>query len=498
MAGTVTSAEGVGSLVGWPVRRVRRLGRWLGEASTAAGRARLMERSGFQGALFHSWLFPITRHGKLLLCAFAMTALPAGISLDVPMYEVTVGVVCLLVVTTGVGSLYRLARTTVSGSFPATVVAGEMLVGLFRVENRSRVNLYDVAIGCFRPPRALTPLSDESAWGRVGAGTGIELPVQLMSSRRGRYRLPPVRVYSLFPFGIGRTEVARLPWSSVLVLPRVPRVEFSAATGAMDVAEDASELKRGRTDATEYLGSRDYVLGDEPRMIDHRAWARSGRPVVREWGVPAQRGCVVVLDDRAAAHLPTPWPGLSRARATGSEPEEWLWRIFVPIGQATRNWWRRQVAWLEWWTEAATLPAYRSLAGDAAAGLVCGLVADRTSRRESCQLVCGPGSERVFDLDSGGESFEAAWEFLAELLFAGARTVEPLEKRLATLLEAGPREIWLVTCRPDEESQGLVARLREAGHTVRPLAISVQGARAPDGFTAVAVEAVAGGVVHVE
>ena len=488
MAGTVTSAEGVGSLVGWPVRRVRRLGRWLGEASTAAGRARLMERSGFQGALFHSWLFPITRHGKLLLCAFAMTALPAGISLDVPMYEVTVGVVCLLVVTTGVGSLYRLARTTVSGSFPATVVAGEM-VGLFRVENRSRVNLYDVAIGCFRPPRALTPLSDESAWGRVGAGTGIELPVQLMSSRRGRYRLPPVRVYSLFPFGIGRTEVARLPWSSVLVLPRVPRVEFSAATGAMDVAEDASELKRGRTDATEYLGSRDYVLGDEPRMIDHRAWARSGRPVVREWGVPAQRGCVVVLDDRAAAHLPTPWPGLSRARATGSEPEEWLWRIFVPIGQATRNWWRRQVAWLEWWTEAATLPAYRSLAGDAAAGLVCGLVADRTSRRESCQLVCGPGSERVF---------EAAWEFLAELLFAGARTVEPLEKRLATLLEAGPREIWLVTCRPDEESQGLVARLREAGHTVRPLAISVQGARAPDGFTAVAVEAVAGGVVHVE
>ena len=104
----------------------------------------------------------------------------------------------------------------------------------------------------------------------------------------------------------------------------------------------------------------------------------------------------------------------------------------------------------------------------------------------------------MFDLDSGGESFEAAWEFLAELLFAGARTVEPLEKRLATLLEAGPREIWLVTCRPDEESQGLVARLREAGHTVRPLAISVQGARAPDGFTAVAVEAVAGGVVHVE
>jgi hypothetical protein len=39
MAGSVTSAEGAGSLVGWPLRRVKRLGRWLGDAAPAFGAA---------------------------------------------------------------------------------------------------------------------------------------------------------------------------------------------------------------------------------------------------------------------------------------------------------------------------------------------------------------------------------------------------------------------------------------------------------------------------
>jgi hypothetical protein len=43
----------------------------------------------------------------------------------------------------------------------------------------------------------------------------------------------------------------------------------------------------------------------------------------------------------------------------------------------------------------------------------------------------------------------------------------------------------------------LEAVVRERQERAEALAISVQGARAPDGFTAVAVEAVAGGVVHV-
>lgn len=484
--------------ISWPWRLAQRARWWLGEAATREGRRRLMERSGFQGAVFHSWLFPITRHGKLLLCAFAFTALPAGISLDVPMYEVTVGVVCLLLVATGVGSWYRLVRTSISGGFPATVVSGEQLVGRVRVENRGWVALFDVAAGCFLPPRVFQPVPDETVWSRIRPGEAMDVSLLFRVEGRGRYRLPPVRAYTLFPFGIGRTEFARMPSASVLVLPRIPRVALSETAAPPGLADDQSQLRRGRSDATEYMGGREYVPGDEPRLIDHRAWARTGRLVVREWGVPAHRGRMVVLDTRLPVTLPQPWPGLRQARgkADPSLASTWNW-----LRPAARSLWRFYLgieARLERLLGAMAVRQYGRIASDAAASLAAGLLFQWTSRHEPCEFVSDGNPVRTFDLDPGREPFESAWEYLGEAEFRRSADVATLEQALGEATEGGERSIWVVTCRPDEALAGMIQRLRREGHEVRALALSVVSAEVPEGFTPVSLAAVAEGVVHVD
>lgn len=489
------TGEGV---LSWPDRLWHRCRWWLGEAATRDGRSRLLERSGFQGAYFHSWMFPITRHGKLLLSAFAFTALPAGISVDVPMYEVTVGVVCLLVVTTGVGSWYRLAKTTISGGFPATVVAGETLVGRVRFENRSRVSLFDIGVGCFAPPGVFRIVADESVHARIPPGESIEVSLGMRADGRGRFRVPPVRAYTVFPFVIGRTELARLPWSSVLILPRIPDVSISESIAPPGMAEDQSQLRRGRADATEYLGGREYVPGDEPRLIDHRAWARTGRLIVREWGVPAHRGRMVILDGRLPERLPSPWPGLTRV--IHPEPPECssIWPSLRPLFRTLWGWIQRGEATLEHLFQKLALRRYGRLAGDAAAGLVAGMLFQWSSRHEPCELVCGGDVVRWFELEPGRDAFDSAWEYLGEVTFSTQARREQLLESVAESLSQRTRTIWVVTCDPEDGLQAMIARLRGLGHDVRAIVAGVEGTPVPAGFTLVPLAAIRGGAVRLE
>ena len=85
----------------------------------------------------------------------------------------------------------------------------------------------------------VTELNDVGT-GRYGFGSAVAVVALSI----------PIRAYTLFPFGIGRTEFARMPSASVLVLPRIPRVALSETAAPPGLADDQSQLRRGRSDAT--------------------------------------------------------------------------------------------------------------------------------------------------------------------------------------------------------------------------------------------------------
>jgi hypothetical protein len=463
---------------------LRKGARFLGDLRTSAGRQAIKERSGYQGAWFHAWLFPITRHGKLLMLSFALTALPASISVDVPIYEVSVGVVCLLLSATTVGSWYRFARTGLTGSFPASVVAGDPLRGSFRLTNRSWVDLHDIGIGCFLPPRSIQAVDPSRVVERVARGESVELPVVLATRRRGRFKLPPVRVFTLFPFAIGRNELARMQTGAVTVLPRLARVGASLDARASSFAEDGESFRRGVADPTDYLGSREYVPGDDIRRVDHRAWSRWGRPVVREFGVPSSAAPVLVFDCRPPVALPADW-----AAKVDVAPSVTVWqRLRRVVIRAVRH--------LE-----SAIPGltgarrrYRDEVFEAAVSLVAGLLSEWSGGTRNVRFVCSAWPEPV-EVGPGATSFESVWDRLADSLTARsdpARLVDTLAAEFA-LVEA---EIHWITGEYDGQTRDAVARLTAAGARVRVVWVR-RGGTVPEQVRTITPRAVREEVVHV-
>ncbi len=134
----------------------------------------------------------------------------------------------------------------------------------------------------------------------LGPREEARLSVMETLPRRGVHRLPPLVVESGYPFGLLTRRRLMQDNAEVVVYPRVrplrtASLEQSTRTGA-----------RSRTalrDGDEFFSLREYVPGDDPRLISWRASARVGKPLVRELERSVARRLVFVLDARQCPRL---------------------------------------------------------------------------------------------------------------------------------------------------------------------------------------------------
>lgn len=244
--------------------------------------------------LYDAWRFKITWHARYLSYAAVLAGL-GSISVLVPIYQVFCGLLALFVISWIVGLLMR-PRVAITGSFPAKTTAGQEITGEFRVENLSRWPIYDLALGVFRLPKSLQQTDHDRATGHLASKATVTMPVTLVPRRRGFYALPDLLAYSLFPFGLFRSGSSRLELSSLLVLPRYHTV------GSIDVPlgtryqPGGIALTSNVGESPEYIGNREYVPGESVRHLDFRAWARLGKPVVREFQEEYYCRIALILD----------------------------------------------------------------------------------------------------------------------------------------------------------------------------------------------------------
>ncbi|WP_437205904.1 DUF58 domain-containing protein [Planctomicrobium sp. SH664] len=249
-----------------------------------------------------SWLlyfqFKFTPPGRVAIMVLFLTAFGV-VTVEVPVYQIFCSLCGLLLCVEFVGMVMR-PRLKVSGTLPERIAAGEVATGSVTIENVGFLPALDIMCGLFGLPAGLSHRDATGMLPSIPKGERRLLPVTLQGVRRGEYALPEMHVHSTFPLNLMRFGRAVVPAGKLTVVPAFHRLEQFAIpiSKRYQLGTMLQDSKIG--DAPEYIGNRDYVPGEALKRVDFRAWARVGKPVVREYQDEYCSRVAMVLD----THIP--------------------------------------------------------------------------------------------------------------------------------------------------------------------------------------------------
>ncbi len=126
---------------------------------------------------------------------------------------------------------------------------------------------------------------------------------ELPTGRRGLLRVGPLVLNRSDPFGLVRTDRTIGTTTTVLIHPRRHAVR-PAAVAFPRHHYDGPTTDPPLRGSNDLVAVREYVRGDEVRLLHWRSTAKTGVLMVREYTDPALAGFTVVLDTRVGALSP--------------------------------------------------------------------------------------------------------------------------------------------------------------------------------------------------
>ncbi len=247
----------------------------------------------------YMWEYKLTPPGRVLVTSILLTAL-GSVTSEIPVYQLFCGLLALLAVTEALSVLFR-PRLEITGRYPERAAVGIDVSVPIRVRNLSRIRpAFDLMLGMFGAPPEISHVQAEQCLPRLGPGESATLQLTLRAAKRGIYPLPPLYVFSTFPFNIERFGRVRLEAGRLVVFPSYQSLEEFEIPLSFRYQHGGVSLSESVGYSSEYIGSREYVAGDAVRHIDSKAWARTGSPVVKEYHEEFCSRVALVLD----THLP--------------------------------------------------------------------------------------------------------------------------------------------------------------------------------------------------
>jgi uncharacterized protein (DUF58 family) len=177
---------------------------------------------------------------------------------------------------------------------PQRVVRGERADAVVGVANRGR-----------RPLAALVARDRvgervvEVALPRVAAGSDAAVRYELPTTRRGVVPVGPLAVVRRDPLGLLVAARRFGATDTLWVYPRLYPVVPPSAGTRRDLEGPTSD---GAAGSITFHALREYVVGDDLRLIHWRSTARTGTLMIRQQADPSQPQTTVVLDTHRASY----------------------------------------------------------------------------------------------------------------------------------------------------------------------------------------------------
>ena len=136
-------------------------------------------------------------------------------------------------------------------------------------------------------------------------GATAAVVAEVVPKRRGIARFDRYQISTSFPFGFIKRATIRRQTDSMLVFPAKTVVDPKLLASFKSAEMTGNNLRPKPNGTDEFYGLRDYRPGENPRLIDWKRTARTGRMVSREMTEVSPPRIVVVVDtynpDGAAA-----------------------------------------------------------------------------------------------------------------------------------------------------------------------------------------------------
>lgn len=189
----------------------------------------------------------------------------------------------LLVASLALTRWHRLDGVRVVVDAPRRVTLGEAMTFLVSLYNDGPRDREAVRVhGPFLPwdgvwtgpaPRLAT----------VPAGGVAHAEIVARFSARGEHHLDPFSASSLVPLGLAQGQAVTSAGVKFLVVPRLARVIRLTTPPGSRYQPGGVALASKTGESMDLLGVRPYRAGDPVRLLHARSWARTGKPVVREY-----------------------------------------------------------------------------------------------------------------------------------------------------------------------------------------------------------------------
>lgn len=200
------------------------------------------------------------------------------------------------VATAGVAFDYSLTVKNIGDAGFESLVVEELLEARrpdsaefvrFKVREDSTRNLFDRLVGY---PRwvALMKLRigariDRALLESLPPGATREVRMRCLPLRRGELRFEAVMIGRPEPLGLMKANRRQRLRETLVVMPRTYPVAPLQIGGSRRLQPGGVAFAGRIGDAEEFVSLRDYRSGDSPRRIHWKAWARTGRLVVKEY-----------------------------------------------------------------------------------------------------------------------------------------------------------------------------------------------------------------------
>ena len=241
------------------------------------------------------WLHKITPAGKIWLACMSLGMLAGVITLTVPIYKVFLIMFFVYAYCSIVSFLFR-PRLKLSGEIPNQVSANQDIQVRFRIENLSRLPVYDFSVDLFSPPVSFTTTNSVEVVSSLSPGEEEICNLHFRPLKRGFYKNLDIRVYSLFPFNFTRYWTGVLLESPIIVLPDFNQIDTIELASSRKYQPGGVALTSHIGESPEYIGNREYRHGDQIKKIDFKSWARHAKPVVREFQEEYFNRIALILD----------------------------------------------------------------------------------------------------------------------------------------------------------------------------------------------------------